>query len=243
MKQIFVALLIGVGSIVWSQEQPLTADQIVQRFVDASGGSERLHSMRALRIRGTYEIAGNVDPFTLTRLSDDGYRIEVTRDEGQMVIATDCTDAWQQDPSGSAQLLDERSAALLIEEYCDLTGQLVDAENKGHRVGLIGKEDIDGIPAYHLQVLLKGGHSQDWFISAKTYLLIKKKVPGWSDWMGDHQVVIWYLDYQQYDGLMLPSLIERENNRTFVRSYSIEKVELNPKVDRLIFKAPEMAGE
>jgi hypothetical protein len=244
MKRIMMTLLIGYGGIssAWSQEQPLTAARILQRFVDANGGSERLHAVTAVQTRGTFELAGNVGPFTLTRLSSGGYRLEATINGDRYVTATDCSRAWRQRPDGS-QLLDEKPATLLIEENCDLVGQLVDAEKKGHRVELVGTVDVDGTPAYHLQVHLKGGHTQDWFISTETYLLIKKQVPGWSDWMGDHQVVIWYLDYQQHEGLMLPSLIERESNETFVQSFSIEEVELDPEVDRSLFTAPETAAE
>jgi hypothetical protein len=245
MKRIMITLLLGLGGLgaAWSQEHPPTAAQIVQRFVDANGGSQRLHAVRSLQTRGTFELAGSVGPYTMTRLSSGGYRVEVTINGGTYVTATDCTQAWRQEPSGNAQLLDERSAALLIEESCDLVGQLVDAEKKGHRVELIGETDVDGTPAFHLQVHLKGGHTQDWFISTKTFLLVKKQVPGWSDWMGDHQVVTWYLDYQPHQGLMLPSLIERETNETFIQSFSVEAVEVNQEVDRSLFKAPDPAAE
>jgi hypothetical protein len=244
MKQIITTFVIGLSSLTaaWGQDHSPTVTQIVQRFVNANGGSERLHAVRSLQTRGTFELAGNAGPFTMTRLASGGYRVEVSMNGGSNITATDCTKAWRQEPSGSSQLLDERSAALLIEESCDLVGQLVDAEKKGHRVELVGEADVDGTPAYHLQVHLKGGHTQDWFISRETYLLIKKQVPGWSDWMGDHQVVTWYLDYQQHEGLMVPSMIERESNETFVQSFSVEEVKVNPEVDRSIFKAPETAA-
>lgn len=245
MKRFITTFLIGLGSLsaVWAQELDLTTARIVQRFVDANGGRQRLDAVRALQTSGTFELAGSVGPFTLTRLGSGGYRIEATINGSQYVTATDCQKAWRQEPSGASQLLDERSTALLIEEHCDLVGQLVDAKKKGHRVELVGEADVDGTPAYHLQVHLKGGHTQDWFISKETYLLIKKQVPGWSDWMGDHQVVTWYLDYQKHEGLMVPSLIERESNETFVQSISVEEVKVNPEIDLSIFKAPETAVE
>ena len=54
----------------------------------------------------------------------------------------------------------------------------MDYAKKGHRVELAGRADVDGQPAYKLQVVLKDardGDADDYFIDAKSWLLVQIK--------------------------------------------------------------------
>ena len=65
---------------------------------------------------------------------------------------------------------DETKAA---EEQADMDGPLMDYKEKGNKVELIGKEQVEGADAYKIKCTLKNGEERYIYLDAETYLDIK----------------------------------------------------------------------
>jgi len=219
--------------------EELALEQIIARHLEAHGGLERLRALRSLRLRGVYEVAGVGRPFTLSQKRPGRYRFE-TEYEGQPAVrASDGKIAWTIDPDDGpgAQLVEERLAQLVAEDYGALPGPLVDAEGRGRRLELVGEAELDGVPAYHLRVHLPSGRSQDCFLSQESYLLLQWVVTANSPYFGDYPREYWNMEHQEHEGLVLPSFVERVDG-PFVSTLRIESVEINPELDEALFRLP-----
>ena len=57
----------------------------------------------------------------------------------------------------------------------DIAGPLVDYAAKGHKVELLGKEDVDGTECYKIKVTLAGGKDETYYIDPASNMIIRIK--------------------------------------------------------------------
>ena len=143
---------------------------------------------------------------------------------------------------------DELKAASLQQ---DLDGPLVDYAAKGTQIDLDGVEKVEDRDAYKLKLTTKNGQTLHVWIDAQTFLEAKiEGQPRRLDGM-DRPVEIYYRDYRTVSGLQIPFTLETRvlpvNTGTKVRQtpvpaekISIEKVEVNPKLDASLFGKPQV---
>src|SRR5207245_3513972 len=114
---------------------------------------------------------------------------------------------------------------------------------KGNKVEYVGKVDVEGTPAYKLHVTTKDGRESNLFLDAETYLLIRteatRNIQG-----QDLEMESSIGDYKTVDGLTMAYSMEshvKGKEKMGGQAISIEKIELNPKVDAAMFKMPAAA--
>src|SRR2546430_7449009 len=118
-----------------------------------------------------------------------------------------------------------------MKDEADFDGPLFDYKTKGNKVEYIGKEDVQGSPAYKLKLTTKQGMESNLYIDADTYLLIKsqskRKIQG-QEVEGETT----FGDYKEVEGMMLAHSIEiHAKGAPSGQIITIEKYELNPKID------------
>jgi hypothetical protein len=119
-----------------------------------------------------------------------------------------------------------------------MDGMLVDYKEKGHQVELIGKEDVEGTPAYKLKVTKKNGDVVNVYIDAESYMDIKEsgKVKARGQEIESQTT---FGDFKTVDGLIFPYSIEQKpQGAPAGMVISISKIELNPTVDASRFTMP-----
>jgi len=137
----------------------------------------------------------------------------------------------------------------------ELDGPLVDYAAKGTQIELAGMEKIEDRDTYRLKLTFKDGRTQNLWIDADTFL--ETKVEGQPRRLDGkmHPVEVYYRNYKPVSGLQIPFVLETrvlpiENaNRgakqapVQVEKVTIEKVEVNPRLDASRFTKPttEMA--
>lgn len=243
--------------------QPATAtaedevDAIVQRYVEARGGAEALAAVETLRQSGRYFFNGEAYPFTAVYERSGAYRFEAKNPDGRLtVVASDGSVGWRDNtlswkPFATEALLlplTEISAehlALLLEDDADFEGPLVDYRAKGHQVSLVASEELDdGTPVYHLRVELQSGRTQHWYLHRETFLAVRRTADQFDTmgFVGDY-VRNWYFDeYHEVDGVLVPVSFEREDFQ-LVRTFEVERVEVNVALDEALFAMPRAQGE
>ena len=133
----------------------------------------------------------------------------------------------------------------------DLDGPLVDYAAKGTRVELAGTEKVEGRDTYKLKLTMKSGQAIHVWIDAHTFL--ETKIEGQPRTLDgtEHPVEVYFRDYRPVDGLQIPYLLETRvlpvtKTATGLRDtpvpperITIEKVEVNPKLEELLFTEPQ----
>ncbi len=143
----------------------ITANEIVQRYIAARGGLEKLHAIQTLVLRGPKRPNGNpgremvrARPFYFTNGAEgnDGSPWEAYDSFGLVARVTDAP-----------------AAALRHTAYFD--DPLVMSLEHGWGVELIGSETIDGKDAYRLRVTFPDGWVNVLFVDKQSWLLIGRR--------------------------------------------------------------------
>jgi len=217
---------------------PLEA--LLEKHYAARGGLERLKALRSVRIR-SHNDGGwmRLETTTVTarglRQRTDVTSQGLTESRGVDGRAGWFTNAFAGRKDAIALPPDELTLAL---DDADLDGPLVDWKQKGHRVELVGLEDVDGTPAYKLKVTRKSGTVEYTSLDADSYLEIKtvsqRRVRG-----ALVETEIEYGNYELVNGVYFPFSIEQRERRSQNTSRTtVDAVEANPAADDALFQRP-----
>ena len=233
------ALFLAVSAFAQS------ADEIIDKHLKALGGVEKLRAMQSIRATGKVKMGPMEAPVTLLKARPDQMRMDFTIQGMTGTQAYDGSTGWMVMPFMGKKDPERMSEDMLknMKDEADFDGPLVDYKAKGNKVELIGKEDMQGSPAYKLKLTTKNGTESNLYLDADSYLLIKteskRKIQGQEV---ESETIMG--DYKEVDGLTLPYSLEMHaKGRPGGQSITFEKYELNPKVDTAIFKMPEVKKE
>jgi len=132
-------------------------------------------------------------------------------------------------PAEQAQQLDEQA---------DIDGPLVDYKEKGNKVELAGKEQVEGADAYKLKVTLKNGQTRTIYLDAETGLEVKieaKRTMRGSEVDGES----FLSDYKEVNGLMMAFTMENgAKGQSMRQKMVIDSVETNVNLPDSLFAMP-----
>ena len=219
-----------------------TADEIVTKVLAARGGVSRIKAVHSQRISGTINFGPGADGPFLVELERPGkMHIEVTVQGQTLVRSYDGkSTGWILNPFTENKTVQPMSAEDIsnISDESDFDGPLVDYKQKGNLIARVGKEDVDGKPAYRLKLTNKKGDMRNYFFDADTFRLIK--------WEGTRKVgdrdVPWesvFHDYREVAGLQFAFEIDSDAPGTGqAQKINADKIEVNPEIDESHFGKP-----
>lgn len=230
MKRFFLSIL-AIATVGFTYAQ--TADEIVNKHIEAIGGTDAWKKVNSMVTTGTLKMQGAEIPISLTVLNGKGSRQDITvmGMNGYQIVTP--TQGWKFMPFQGQKEVEPITADDLKEaqDELDVQGSLVDYKTKGHTVELLGTDDVDGVDAFKLKETLKSGKTQTIFIDPKTYYIIrvisKQKANG-----NEVDVTTNVSNYQKLpEGIMVPLSIGLPFGEMV-----ISKVEINKPIDENIFK-------
>lgn len=229
LKTLFVAALAFVGMGAAAQ----SADEIINRSIEANGGLEKLGKLKSVKMTGSISVQGMDIPLTITKVHNKGYRLDMEIMGASNYQFVNEKEGWVfmpiQGMSEPKQM--EETQFSSSKGQLDLQGALVNYKEKGKTVEAAGTEKVNGADAFKLKVTNSKGDVTNYFIDAKTYQLIKTigkvSVNG-----QDMDVETSFSDYKQTaDGFWFPYSITTMNG-----TVSFDSIETNVAVDENIFK-------
>jgi hypothetical protein len=127
-----------------------------------------------------------------------------------------------------------------MEDQADFEGPLFDYKTKGNQVELVGKENVEGTPAYKLKVTKKNGDISYIYLDADAYLEIKEE--GKRKFRGQEvEFESTSGDYKTVDGLVFPfSLSTKPKGAPSGQTITVQKLEVNPGVEDVRFAMPKV---
>lgn len=221
----------------------LTVDQILAKNAEAKGGVEKLRALKSVRFTGKMSLGGGMEaPIIMTKKRPESMRLEFTVQGLTGVQAYNGTTGWMVMPFMGKKEPEEMSADMLkdVKDQADFDGPFIDYAKKGYTIDLVGKEDIEGTPAYKLKMVKDGNETLVW-IDADSFLDIKtagkRKIQGQEI---ESETTIG--NYQEFGGLLFPMQIEmKPKGAPAGQTITIEKVELNPELADDQFAMPKVA--
>jgi outer membrane lipoprotein-sorting protein len=243
IRKTFAWLL--VAGLTGAAVQAQTADEIINKHLAARGGKDKIKAVQSERITGKLVMGQGMEaPITMELARPNKMRMEFTLQGMTGVQAYDGKSGWSVMPFMGKTEPEAMSADDIkqAEDQADMDGLLVDYKDKGHQVEYVGKEDVEGTPAYKLKVTKKNGDVVNVYIDAESYMNIKEagkvKVRG-QEIEGQTN----FGDFKTVDGLVFPFSIEQKaQGAPGGMVISISKIEVNPGVDASRFAMPAKAA-
>ena len=225
-----------------ASKETLTAEEVVAKNIQARGGIEKIRGVKTLRMTGTMLVGEDRLPTTIEWKRPSSTRWEFEADDQTAIQVFDGKNGWtlmpfegntDPEPMSSAELED-------IALQADLDGPLVDAEAKGNKIELFGKDDAEGRAAWKLKVTRKNGETRFVYIDAETFLqtltITKRTVDG-----RDIEIKSVIDDYRGVDGLQLPhSFDATAPGMPQGQSLRFSKAEVNVPIDDSRFQKPSV---
>lgn len=206
--------LAGLGSPAIADEA-LTAEQVVEKHIAATGGRDAALAMKSARATGVMVLESGAErPFTWWFKRPLRMRIEVAMPGMTLIHAFDGKEgASAVLPAGSSELQRLSLGEDEIEQMrdsADLDGPLFDFAAKGIGVELVGKSDLDGRAAYELKVTKPSGLVQRLFLDAETFL-IRRQVTVRPQLDGEVTIFSFFRDHKWVSGVLMAHTIEQRN--------------------------------
>jgi len=242
----YLIILIAASSLSLTASSQ-TADELVQKNIEAKGGMEKIKAIKTVRLTGKLDAGGG---FTAA-VGQENKRPNLVRETFTLqgmtqVQAYDGSTAWEVRPFGGRkdpQLMgDDDVRDLLIDS--DLDGPLVDYKEKGNQVEYLGHDIVDGDDALRLKVTLKNGDIIYYYLDPDTLLEIRTErrefIRG-----AVHDSVADLGSYKPVAGVMFPFSVNGgpKNDPTQWQSVTYEKIEANLPLQDSDFAVPASLKE
>jgi outer membrane lipoprotein-sorting protein len=233
--------------------QTPTVEDLLAKNLESRGGAEKLRAITTRRVAGTVTVQVQMPPGAPQSAEPAPQTLqmpmqvlakrpnlmlqEMKMQDRRVVTAYDGQQAWAINPmiGPSAQLL-QGVQADLIRDQAQFDGPLAYAKQRGDKMEVLGKEAIDGSPAWKLAIT-HGDKITTVYLDEKTAL--ERKVSA-SVNQGGTQLLVESLisDYQPVDGIMVPRKVQTLVGGQTQATVSIEKIEFNVPIEDTEFKMP-----
>jgi outer membrane lipoprotein-sorting protein len=220
-----------------------TADEIIDKYIEARGGFAKLKSIQSERVSGTIVFAPGVEgPFVVERARPLKMHMEITVGGLTMIRTYDGKSGWIYNPMSNNPGVEPMTAEDLknILEEADFEGPFVDYKAKGNKLEYAGKTAVEGKPAYKIKLTNKNGEVSYFSFDASTYLILRfqgtrknadKESPTES----------FFRDFRDVDDMKYPFLVESVSPDTGdTQRIFADKVELNITIKQVRFEKPAL---
>lgn len=211
----------------------LTAKDVIDDYIKAIGGKEKLEKVTAVKAKMNADMMGNSISMTRIQKAPNKMFLEASMGGNVMMKQTfDGKDASAMQ-MGQQIPLDENKikemaidARMFAELYYD---------ELGVKTKLIGVENIDGTNAYAVEVTLPTGTTSTHYYDAETGLKIREsqvaKTP-----QGEMVMATDIGNYKEVDGILFPYEIKQPMGGGMKMVLKTESIEVNPEINDDIFK-------
>jgi hypothetical protein len=237
--RLFLLLAISCFSLLALSQ---TADELVNKNIEAKGGIDKIKAIRTVRMTGKAVLPGGLTAATGQENMRPNLLRETTTIQGMTAVqAYDGATGWQIQPfSGKKdpELMGEDDLRDLLID-ADFDGPLVDYKARGNTVEYLGHDVVDGDDALRLKVTLKNGDIVYYFLDPDTYLEIRREMQEFirgsvrenATEMGSYKPVA---------GVMYPFSVSSgpKNDPGSWQTTTLDKIEANVPLDNADFAVP-----
>lgn len=214
-----------------------TIEDIMDHYLDARGGMEKINSIGSIQMEGVKKINGLNILFRMTKVkaklfhafyqAGDQYNGVIVRPDRGWKFSSDEYDL-------TSLRLNELSA---LQMEMDIFGPLIYHKEKGYKLYYEGKEWVNEKLCYRVRLKSNDANAGFYFLDSKTHLLVQSRTQSATlqgSLSGSYEIVHQFLEYKEFRGILFPTIIINESIRESFTVY-FQKIELNVKVDDKLF--------
>lgn len=240
-KLICLFLLLSMTFQYAAFAQDMELDEILENYFEVAG-TDKVKELKTLQMTGKMiQMGAQEFPFLLMQKRPKKIRIESEVQGNKMIQAYNGKTGWMIAPwTGSLAPQDMNDEQVKgLDEQADFEGELYNWEEKGHKLELLGTEDMEGTETYKLKLTKKEGDEQMFFIDAEAFVVLKvaskRKVR-------DQEVEMetYLSNYKQVDGMAFPFNIDNKMKGQVVNQIVVDKIEFDVDLDDKLFEKPEI---
>lgn len=222
-------VLLAAGFATMAQ----TADEIINKHIEAIGGAEVWRKVNSVKQEGTLQVQGAEIAITQTILHGKGNRQDISfmGMAGFIIIAP--TTGWTYLPFQGQTAPEAMTAEDVADsqDELDVQGNLIDYAAKGYSVEYLGKDDVEGTECYKIKLTKKTGTPETMYIDTKNHYLIRtvevRKANG-----QEAEVATSFSNYEKLpEGIVIAKSITLPFGEL-----NVTKTTINEPVDENIFK-------
>jgi hypothetical protein len=236
MKRSFKGLALLAVLFLSASLKAQTADEIINKHLDAIGGKEKLTAIKSVKLDNTMNLMGNDAPNIAYIIDGKGYRNEMEMMGQKMVQVITDKGGWMINPmQGSTE-----PQELPADQLKSMAGRfyavpLLNYADRGYTAELQGKAKVGDADVWKVKVTDKSGTAMTYFIDAKTFYVVQNEAS--AEMMGNTvTVTINYSDFKKTDyGWVVPYATDM-NMGQFAISSKLNKIEVNPTIDPALFE-------
>lgn len=219
-----------------------TAEKVLERFVQASGGQEAFLKVKTVSMSGTMEIKAQGIKAAMKMYRADGGKTYTVFDLpgfGKQEDGSDGNIVWDKTvlgpriKSGSEKFLASCAKSAIGTEYAP---SAADMANCYDNVVMSGAEELDGKTAFKLVLTPKQGKTQEQWFDKESGLLKKLRMTVPSP-MGELPMNVIFEEYKSIDGILTPIRMTNQIGPLSM-TLSFEEILYNPKIPAQIFALP-----
>jgi len=237
---IFALLLtLGLGQSLQAGE----LEDIIATNIASKGGRAAIDNIESLRIDGKMVMAamGMEMPFTIN-VKDRKVLFSANLQGTRIAFGLTPEDSWMIMPiTGSMEPQDMPDAQRdeMRQNMDNMAGYLVDYEEKGHEITLLGKEEIEGTECYKLGIKTKAGTEITLYLETESCIEIKSVGQSTGMTGESFEAHTYFSEYQEVAGMMIAHSIATKNaDGTLLNEMVLEKIEANVDLDDDFFARP-----
>ncbi len=219
---IFGFFIFALVFVQFAQAQ--TVDDVINKHIAALGGKEKLNKIQNVVMEGSLSIQGTEIALSVTQVHNKLNRQDITAMGMHGFDMMTNTEGWQYMPFQGMQKPEPKTADEVKKSQSDLdiAGPLVDYAAKGHKVELLGKEDVDGTECYKLKVSLAGGKEVTFFIDPVSNMIIRAKETRKMNGQ-DAELQTDFSDYKDVEGVKMPFSITQQFGTVLFSSIKVNQ--------------------
>ncbi|MEO8567627.1 MAG: hypothetical protein ABI419_00780, partial [Ginsengibacter sp.] len=158
MKNIVLFVLFILALVFFQFATAQSVDEIINQYVNARGGIDKLNSVQSVSMEGTRQMMGSEVQVKVTKVEGKLFRadFEFGGNAGYTIVTPE--KGWSFIPMRSDKP-NEIPAPVLksMQSQLDISGPLVNYKAKGYQAVLKGKENINGAEAYNIELTSADG--------------------------------------------------------------------------------------
>ena len=214
----------------------LTADEVVNKYLDALGGQDAIGKVKTMSVEGTMQVMGSDAPTTTITVDGVGTKQESDFNGTKIISCYTDKSGWAVNPMAGASdptpMPEDQYSSGKAGIY--VGGPLYNYADKGSTIELASKDD----KTYTIKLTTKEKVKYTFVIDAKTNLVdtmtMEAQIQG-----QPMTVMASYSDYRKTEtGFMVPYSIGLDLGQLQL-SITVKKVELNKPIDPAIFAMPK----
>jgi len=236
MKLVKICLL-SLTALVGAIAQAQTADEIITKHIEATGGKEKLAAINSIRLENTMNVMDNDAASTTVVVNGKGYRSESDFGGQKLIQVVTDKGGWAVNPFGGSA----EPAAMPDDQYKAGVSQLfivpfLNYASRGEKAELLGKEKVGNVEAFKIKLTSKDNVASTYYIDPATYYVVQSVR---SADMGGQMVNVTtsFSDFKKSDyGWVVPQTTQVNFGDQFSMTAKVKKMEINVPVDAAVFE-------